>query len=96
MIIITILLSYVAANGDNSSGLVGPAFVLPLSQLQGKGVLPANIGAGPLEVLGAWYHLYCPQKKGDIDQAVQRHYTSSTTFEDNIIKVGGGGVGGGA
>jgi hypothetical protein len=40
-----------------------------------------------LDVLGAWYCLYCPQPEAQQAVALARRYDDKASFEDNFVKV---------
>lgn len=40
-----------------------------------------------LEVLGAWYSLYCPDKEAQQVAALVKQYDEKANFEDNFVQV---------
>jgi hypothetical protein len=73
-----------AADGWHGSSIPVPP--LPAA------LLPAVNGchkltAEQLEVLGAWYCLYCPQPEAQQAVALARRYDDRASFEDNFVKV---------
>lgn len=49
----------------------------------------SDLTQGQLDVLGAWYCLYCPQPEAQQAVALARRYDEKAGFEDNFVKVFG-------
>ncbi|WIA38690.1 hypothetical protein OEZ86_001994 [Tetradesmus obliquus] len=49
----------------------------------------SDLTQGQLDVLGAWYCLYCPQSEAQQAVALARRYDEKAGFEDNFVKVFG-------
>ncbi|KAF6257020.1 hypothetical protein COO60DRAFT_1526237 [Scenedesmus sp. NREL 46B-D3] len=82
-------------NNEATAAAAGgwPGSSIPVPPLP-QALLPAvnscsELSQGQLDVLGAWYCLYCPQPEAQQAVALARRYDEKASFEDNFVKVFG-------